>query len=77
VLPETLDRIEVRAVGRQVERLDMMPVELLGFVPAGIVEHEIDRFTASWSDPLGHGIKKDLEDFRIAVGHDQTHQLRD
>ena len=26
MLPEALDRIEVRAVRRQVERLDMMPV---------------------------------------------------
>jgi hypothetical protein len=39
-LPEPFDRIEVGAVGGQVNRFDVVPVEALGFVSTRIVEQE-------------------------------------
>jgi hypothetical protein len=38
VLPEAFDRIEVGTVGREVERLDVVPVQRIGVVPTGVVE---------------------------------------
>jgi hypothetical protein len=40
VLPQALDWVEVGAVGGQVNRLNVMPAQALGHVPAGVVVHE-------------------------------------
>ena len=42
ILPQPFDGVEVRAVGRKVDRLDVMPVQPLGLVPAGVVENQQD-----------------------------------
>ena len=75
VLPEAFDRIEIRAVGRKIERLYVVPVEPLGLVPTGIVQDEADGFAPSWPHFLCHGIEKDLEDLCVAVWNDQADQL--
>ena len=66
VLPEAFDRIEVGTVGREVERLDVVPVQRIGMVPTGVVENQPNRLA-----PIGslcsHGIEKGLEDLRIVV----------
>jgi hypothetical protein len=74
-LPESLDRIEVGTVGWQTYRLDMMPTQYLGLVPAGVVQHEQPPFFGTLGHLLGHRIKENPEDRRIAIGDDQAHQL--
>ena len=54
LLPEPLDGIEVGAVGRKVERLDVVPVESGAFVPTGVVEHQMDLFAFFGRDLFGH-----------------------
>lgn len=73
VLPEAFDRIEVGTVGRQVERLDVVPAQRIGMVPTGVVENQPDRL-APVRSLFGHGVEKGLRDLRIVVRHDQAHQ---
>ena len=40
ILPQAFDRVEIRAVGRQEHRLNMMPVQALGLVPTGLVQKQ-------------------------------------
>lgn len=75
MLPEPFDGVEVRAVGREVDRLDVMPVQPLGLVPAGVVKNEQDSFAFFSGGFLGHGIEERLEDFRIAVWDDEANKL--
>ena len=46
MLPKALDRVEVSTIRRQIDRFGMMPTQALGFVPAGIVQHEQHAFAA-------------------------------
>ena len=42
VLPESFDGIEIRAVGGQIDRLDVVPVQRGALVPARVVENQMD-----------------------------------
>lgn len=75
MLPEPFYGIEVRAVRREVDPLDMMPVQPLGLVPAGVVENEQNPFAFLPGSFLGHGVEERLEDFRIAVRNDEADEL--
>lgn len=75
MLPEPFYGVEVRAVRREVDRLDVMPVQPLGLVPAGVVENEQNPFAFLPGGFLGHGVEERLEDFRIAVRNDEADEL--
>jgi hypothetical protein len=75
VLPKSLDRVEVGAVRWQIHRLDVMPTQALGFMPAGVVEDEQNAFASTLRHLCGHRIKEDLENRRVAMRNDQAHQL--
>lgn len=75
MLPEPFDGVEVRAVRREVDRLDMMPFQSLGLVPAGVVENEQNPFTFLPRSFLCHGVEEGLENFRIAVRNDEADEL--
>lgn len=62
--PEVLDEVELRAVGRQEAQIEVlglpgrqMSLDQLGFVEAGIVQHD-DRELALLAGLLGLGLKK-------------------
>lgn len=75
MLPQPFYGVEVRAVGREVDWLDVMPVEPLGLVPAGVVENEQDPF-AFFPGSLGdNGVEECLEDFRVKVRDDEADEL--
>lgn len=75
VLPEPFDGIEVRTVGGLVEGFDVMPVKPGAFVPAGVVEHQMDLFAFLGGHFFGHGIEEGLKDFGVAVGDDLADEL--
>ena len=72
MLPEPHDGIEVGAVGRKVDRLDVVSVQSCAFVPTGVVEHQINLFALLGRDFLGHGVEEGLEDLGVAVGDDKA-----
>lgn len=74
MLPKSFDGIVVRAVRWQVKGADMMPVENLGFMPTGIIQHQIDLLFAGWHF-LRHGVEKRLKCLGVIVRHDQANQL--
>ncbi len=57
VLPKSLDRVEVGAVRWQIHRLDVMPTQALGFMPAGVVEHEQNANLPGPQDRICRGIR--------------------
>jgi len=75
MLPQPFYGVEVRAVGREVDWLDVMPVEPLGLVPAGVVENEQDPFAFFPGSLGGHGVEECLEDFRVTVRDDEADEL--
>lgn len=75
MLPESFYGVEVRAVRREVDRLDMMPFQPLGLVPAGVVENEQNPFAFLPRSFLCHGVEEGLENFRIAVRNDEADEL--
>ena len=75
VLPEPFDGVGIRTVGRQIDRLDVVPVKPGGLVPAGVVEDGKEPPPFPGRGFAGHRIKKDLEDFGVAVGDDEADQL--
>lgn len=64
--PDSFYGIKVRGVGRKIERFEEVPVEVLPFVPGGVVEDEKVPLPGR-DDRTGSLIKEDLEDIRIAV----------
>lgn len=75
VLPESFDGIEVRAVGRQVEWGDVMPVQGFDLVPTGIVEDEIDFLVSLRGYLLCESVEELLEDETVTIGNDQADEL--
>lgn len=75
MLPEPFDGVEVRAVWREVDRLDVMPVQPLGLVPAGVVENQQHPSAFFPGSFRGHGVEERLEDFRVAVRDDEADEL--
>jgi hypothetical protein len=69
-LTKSLNRVEVGTVRWQIYRFDVMPIQALGFMPAGVVEHEQNAFASTLRHLYGHRIKEDLENRRVAVRHD-------
>lgn len=51
MLPEPFDGVEVRAVGREVDFLDVMPVQPFGLAPTCVVENEQDPFAFFFQEP--------------------------
>jgi hypothetical protein len=64
--PDSFDGIEIRRIGREVEGLEEMPIELLPFAPGRIVEDEKIPFSRGNDRCVGL-VEKGLEDVRIAV----------
>ena len=62
ILPDPLDRVEVRAVRRKIYGLDVMPVESLGLMPTCMVQNEADTDILLLLDLsfLGHGIQEGM-----------------
>ena len=75
MLPKAFDGVEVGTVRRKVDRFDVMPVESLDLVPAGIVENQHTPSTRSRRSFLCHRVEESLEDIAIAVGNDQADKL--
>lgn len=75
VLPEPFDGVEVRTVGREVNRLDVMPVQPFCLMPACVVEDEQEALAFPLRDFGGHGVEEGLEDFRVAVRDDEADKL--
>ena len=75
MLPKALDRIEVGTVRRQINRFDVMPTQALGFVPAGIVQHEQHAFAARQWHLGSHRVEEHLKYLRVAMENDETYQL--
>ena len=72
MLPAPFDGIEVRAVGRQEDRFDVMPDEPFGLVPARVVENQQNALSLFCRNFGGHGVEEDLENFRVAVQDDEA-----
>ena len=75
VLPESFDGIEVRAVWRQIERLDVMPMECLHFVPTRVVQNQNASSLRHGGDFFRHCIQEHLEDISIAMRDNQADEL--
>ena len=75
MLPKAFDGVEVGTVRRKVDRFDVMPVESLDLVPAGIVENQHTPSTRSRRSFLCHRVEEYLEDIAIAVWNDQADKL--
>ena len=75
MLPETFDGMEVRTVGRKINRFDMVPVEGLHFVPTGVVENEFAAASGHWWNLLCHRVEEDLENISVAMRNDQADEL--
>ncbi len=75
MLPEPLDGVEVGTVGRQENRDDVVPGEAFGLVPARVVENQQDALSFPFRNFGGHGVEEHLENFRVAVRDNETHQL--
>ncbi len=61
VLPDSFDGIEVWGVGREVERLDVVSAESpFLFLRCGF---------------FGHGVEESLNNFYVAVRHDQAEMM--
>lgn len=58
MLQEPLDRVEVGALGRQIERLEVMPVQPLRFVPTRVVQQEDHLLSRGRRDFDGHGVQE-------------------
>ena len=63
--PEPFDRIEIRAVARQVVNLEVVPIQSLGFVPTGVVNDEQSLFAVHRGNLLCQEIEVILEDIGI------------
>ncbi len=68
MLPEPFDGVEVRAVGRQELRLDVVLAQALRLVPAGVIKNQDDAFLRLRRNLLRHRVEERLEDLRIVVG---------
>ena len=74
-LPKAFDGVGVGTVRRKVDRFEVMPVESLDLVPAGIVENQHTPSTLSRRSFLCHRVEESLEDIAIAVWNDQADKL--
>ena len=74
MLPKSFNGIVIRAVWRQVYGADMMPMEIFGFMPTGIIQHQIDLLFSGWHF-LRHGVEKSLKCLGVIVRLDQANQL--
>ena len=52
-----------------------IPIEDRALMPAGVIEHQVDLLSVLRRDFLCHGVEEGLEDFGVAVGDDQAHEL--
>lgn len=75
MLPEPFDGVEVRAVGGQELRLDVVPVERFRFVPARVVEDQHDALAPLCRNLVCHGVEEGLEDLRVVVRDDEADEL--
>ncbi len=64
--PDSLYGIVIGRIGRKIKRFEKMPVELLSFVPGGVVEDKDVPFS-SRCNAFCHFIEEDLENLRVAM----------
>ena len=76
VLPEPFHGVEVRAVRRETDRLDVMPVQALACVPTRVFDNQEDAPLVGFGDFDGHGDEERLKDFRVAVQYFTSHRHR-
>lgn len=73
-LPQTLNRVEIGRVGRQIDRLEAPKVQGRALVPAGVAHDQELARPLQLDLPIGQ-IQKDLEALGVGVGELQGEEL--
>ena len=70
-LPDVFDRVELGRLGRQRQQGDVVgDVELVGHVPAGLIEH--DQGVGAWLDGERDLVEMELHGPCVALGQDEA-----